>query len=207
MAAIQTMSATLIACPECDVLQRATPLTPDTVARCARCDTVLYRPADENLDRPLAYTLAAAILFAIANTFPIVGLELQGQSSGATLFGTAWALYEQNMTFLAVLVFFTTILVPALQLGAMGYVLVLLRFGRVPRLLPIALRVLQAVRPWGMIEVFILGLLVSLVKLAGMANVVPGIGLWSFGGLLLMIAAAVASFDARVIWARYRPAA
>jgi paraquat-inducible protein A len=201
------MSVTLIACPECDVLQRAPPLAQDSVARCTRCDTVLYRPADENLDRPLAYVFAATILFLIANAFPIVGLELQGQSSGATLFGTAWALYDQDMAFLGALVFFTTILVPGLQLAGMAYILLPLRFGHVPRRLPVTLRMLQAVRPWGMIEVFILGLLVSLVKLAGMAKVVPGIGLWSFGGLLLMIAAAVGSFDARAIWARQRLAA
>ena len=69
-----------------------------------------------------------------------------------------------------------------------------------------ALRALQAVRPWGMVEVFILGMLVSLVKLSGMATVVPGPGLWSFGGLLMTIAAAVATFDARSIWARLDPA-
>lgn len=198
------MSDTLIACPECDLLQKSTRLSKGAVARCPRCRMVLYRLADDNLDRPLAYTLAATVLFLAANVFPIVGLELQGQSSVATLFGTAQALYEQNMPLLAALVFITTILVPALQLGAMAYVLLPLRFEHVPQLLPFALRMLQAIRPWGMVEVFILGLLVSLVKLAGEARVVPGIGLWSFGGLLLMIAAAVSSFDARVIWARQK---
>ena len=192
----------LLACPECDLLHRAAPLVPGLVARCRRCESTLYQPADHELDRPLAYTLSAGILFLIANLFPIVGLELQGQTSAATLFGTAMALYQQNMTMLAVLVLFTTIVVPAVQLAAMTYVLVPLRLGWVPHGLPLALRALQAVRPWGMIEVFILGLLVSLVKLAGMANVEPGIALWSFGGLLLMIAAAVASFDARAMWAR-----
>ena len=196
------MQTTLIACPECDLLQRAPLLARETLATCRRCHKVLYRPADENLDRPLAYTLAAAVLFVIANAFPIVGLELQGQSSAATLFGTVRALYEGGMTMLALLVFFTTILVPAVQLSAMTYLLVPLRLGHVPLRLPLALRLLQAVRPWGMVEVFILGVLVSLVKLAGMARVEPGIALWSFGALLLMIAAAVASFDARVIWAR-----
>jgi len=201
------MSATLIACPECDAIQRAPFLKRDAVARCVRCHLQLYRPVDENLDRPLAFTLAATILFVAANAFPIVGLELQGQTSTATLFDTARSLYERDMRFLGALVFFTTILVPALQLGAMVYVLLPLRLGHVPRLLPWALRTLQAVRPWGMTEVFILGLLVSLVKLAGMAKVVPGTGLWSFAGLLLMIAAAVASFDARAIWAHRRLAA
>lgn len=196
----------LIACRECDLLQRPTPLADHMVARCSRCAGVLYQPLEEDLDRPLAYTLAATILFVLANAFPIVGLEVQGQTTVATLFGTARALYDDNMRTLAVLVFFTTILVPALQLGAMLYLLAPLRAGRTPRLLPIAVRMLQAIRPWGMTEVFILGLLVSLVKLGAMARVEPGVGLWSFGALLFAIAAAVASFDARVIWAKYQPA-
>jgi paraquat-inducible protein A len=127
---------------------------------------------------------------------------LQGQSATATLFGTAQALYRQDMRMLSALVFFTTIVVPAVQLSAMMYVLLPLRVGRVPRWMPMALRAWQALRPWGMVEVFILGLLVSLVKLGGMATVVPGTGMWAFGGLLMTIAAAVASFDARSIWAR-----
>ena len=196
----------LIACRECDLLQRPTPLADHMVARCSRCAGVLYQPLDDDLDRPLAYTLAATILFVLANAFPMVGLEVQGQTTVATLFGTAHALYDQNMRALAVLVFFTTILVPAVQLGAMLYLLVPLHRGRMPTLLPTAVRVLQAIRPWGMTEVFILGLLVSLVKLGAMARVVPGVGLWSFGALLFAIAAAVASFDARVIWAKYLPA-
>lgn len=192
----------LVACPECDLLQRAAPAGAGMLVRCSRCDTVLHRPGGHELDKPLAYTLAAGILFLIANAFPIVGLDLQGQSTAATLFGTTQALYQQNMTMLAALVFFTTILVPAVQLAAMSYLLVPLRLGWVPQGLPLALRIVQAVRPWGMIEVFILGLLVSLVKLAGMANVEPGLALWSFGGLLFLIAAAVASFEPRAIWER-----
>jgi paraquat-inducible protein A len=196
----------LIACRECDLLQRPTALAGHMVARCGRCSGVLYQPLDDDLDRPLAYALSATILFVLANAFPIVGLEVQGQTTVATLFGTARALYEQNMRTLAFVVFFTTILVPAMQLGAMLYLLVPLHAGRTPALLPTAVRVLQAIRPWGMTEVFILGLLVSLVKLGAMARVVPGVGLWSFGALLFAIAAAVASFDARVIWAKYQPA-
>jgi|SoiMethySBSTD1v2_1073268.scaffolds.fasta_scaffold814269_2 paraquat-inducible protein A len=196
------MQQNLIACHDCDLLQRALPLDRRAITRCRRCFAELYRPRSENLDRTLAFTLAAAILFMLANAFPIVGLELQGRTTAATLFGMAQALWQQNMKPLAVLVFFTTEIVPAVQLTAMAYLLIPLRLGRVPSKLPLALRALQAVRPWGMIEVFILGLLVALVKLGGIASVQPGIALWSFGGLLMMIAAAVASFDARVIWAR-----
>jgi paraquat-inducible protein A len=197
------MDQALIACHECDLLQRPPPLGADTVARCRRCLSLLYRPTDDNIDRPLAFTLSATILFVIANIFPIVGLELQGQNTTATLIGTAQALYQQqDMKLLGALVFFTTVLVPGLQLTAMSYLLISLRIGHIPRMLALALRVLQAVRPWGMVEVFILGLLISIVKLRGVATVVPGIALWTFGGLLMMIAAAIASFDARAIWSK-----
>ncbi|HYC48016.1 MAG TPA: paraquat-inducible protein A [Burkholderiales bacterium] len=196
--------SSLLACPHCDLLQRNLEIARDAIARCARCDAALYRPYDENLDRPLAFTLAAAILFAVANAFPIVGLELRGVETSATLVGTARALFDENMALLASVVFFTTVIVPAVQLTAMLYVLLPLRLGYAPRYMPLALRALQAVRPWGMVEVFLLGLLVSLAKLAGMATVVPGTGLWAFGLLLLAIAAAVASFDARAAWSRLR---
>jgi paraquat-inducible protein A len=196
------MHQAMIACHECDLLQRTPPLGANTVARCRRCLSLLYRPTDDNIDRPLAYTLSAAILFVIANIFPIVGLELQGQTTTATLIGTAQALYQQDMKLLGALVFFTTVLVPGFQLTAMSYLLISLRIGHVPRMLALALRVLQAVRPWGMVEVFILGLLISIVKLRGVATVVPGVALWTFGGLLMMIAAAIASFDARAIWSK-----
>ncbi len=196
------MSQDLIACHDCDLLQRIAPVSANSVARCGRCSALLYRPINLNLDRPLAFTLAAGIFFVVANIFPIVGLELQGLTTSSTLVGMVQVLWQENMKPLAAVVFFTTIVVPGLELAAMAYLLIPLRFGRLPERLPIALRMLQAVRPWGMVEVFLLGLLVSLAKLAGMASVQPGIALWAFGGLLVMVAGAVASFDARVIWAR-----
>ena len=63
-------------------------------------------------------------------------------------------------------------------------------------------RLVQTVRPWGMVEVFMLGTLVSLAKLSHIAHVKPGIALWSFGVLMFMVAAAAASFDADDLWAR-----
>jgi paraquat-inducible protein A len=63
-------------------------------------------------------------------------------------------------------------------------------------------RVLQTVKPWGMVEVLMLGVLVSLVKLANIAGVVPGIALWSFGALMFVMAAVAAVFDPRDLWRR-----
>jgi paraquat-inducible protein A len=199
-------AAPLIACHECDLLQREASLAPGGTARCARCGAVLYRNKPDGLDRTLAYALGAAVLFVVANAFPIVGLEAQGFRSSTTLLGTVQALHKDDMTSVAALVFVTTILMPAVQIGALLYMLLPLKLGRVPQGLPAVFRLVHAVRPWGMVEVFMLGTLVALTKLAALASVVPGIALWSFGALMFLVAAAAASFDSRALWARVEAA-
>jgi paraquat-inducible protein A len=150
----------------------------------------------------VAYALTAAILFVVANIFPIVTIEAQGHHTATTLLGTVFALYEQNMMTVGGLVFITTILVPALEIGVMLYVLLSLKAGGkgTQRAMPVSLRLGQTVRPWGMLEVFVLGTIVSLVKLAHLATVVPGIGLWSLGAMMICLAAMAASFDSHSLW-------
>jgi paraquat-inducible protein A len=191
----------VIACQECDLLQRETILPPGGAARCKRCGAVLYRNTPGSLDRTLALTVGAIMLFVLANAFPIVEIEVQGDRHATTLYGAVRALWDQEMEAIAALVFFTTMLMPAVELAIVAYILLPLRLGRVPHGMAPLLRLLQTVRPWGMIEVFMLGVLVSLVRLAHLASVVPGIALWSFGGLILLLAAA-SSFNARDVWVR-----
>ncbi len=197
-----TTDAPLIACHECDLLQREVPLPQGGVARCGRCAAELYRSHPYSIERTLAFTAAAIVLFAIANAFPIVGLKLQGQLIQTTLFHAVQVLYDEDMKSVAALVFATTMLMPALELLALTYLLLPLLLGRAPLRFAFAFRMLQAVRPWGMVEVFMLGVLVSMVKLAHLATLVPGIALWSFGALMLLMAAVAAVFDPRELWAR-----
>jgi paraquat-inducible protein A len=194
--------APLIACHECDLLQREAPLPRGGVARCGRCGAELYRNHPESLERTLALTIAAVVLFVIANSFPIIGLALEGQVIQTTLFNTVRTLWDQQMKSVSVLVFLTTIAMPALELFALAYLLLPLRLGRVPPRFAAVFRMLQTVRPWGMVEVFMLGVLVSLVKLAHLAGVVAGVALWSFAALMLVMAAIASIFDARALWAR-----
>jgi paraquat-inducible protein A len=198
---------TLIACHECDLLLREVALPEGGLARCGRCGAELYRSHPDSIDRSLAFTLGAVVLFVISNVFPILGIEVQGQATQSTLIGAVRSLYDQDMHLVAALVFVTTVVMPVIELSAMTYLLLPLRLGRAPRYFSPVFRVLQAVRPWGMVEVFMLGVLVSLVKLAHIANVVPGVALWSFGGLMLLLAAAAAAFDPRVLWAHMDGAA
>jgi len=194
------VSETLIACPECDLVQHEVYLPTRGAALCRRCGAELYRSAPHGLDRTLAFTLSALILYGFANFFPLIGLELQGNTNATTLYGAVDALYDQKLELLSLLVFVTTILIPGLELLGMLYILLPLRLGKVVPGFAAIFRLIQALHPWGMIEVFMLGVLVSIVRLANFATVVPGIALWSFAGLMLMFSFVAQTFNPRELW-------
>ena len=194
--------ADLLACPECDLLQIETAFPRPRKALCARCGAVLYQRHDQGLDRTLALTVGALLLFAIANAFPILSLELQGERTDATLAGAVAALWGQDMQLVAALVLFTAIVMPLAELAALGWLLLPLRFGRRAPHFGAVFQLLQFAQRWGMVEVFVLGVLVSFVKLGHLANVEAGVALWSFVALMLLMAAIEANFDPRDLWSR-----
>ena len=192
----------LIACHECDLLQRRIVLPPKGTVYCRRCGAVLYRHRPDSIQPGLACAVAAVILFILANLFPIVGLAVQGEQHDTTLYGAVEALWDQNMEPVAALVAVTTLLIPALDLGILIYVILALHpWGSPHRPSPLV-RTLQSIRPWSMVEVFMLGLLVSLVKLMHFATVIPGIALWAFGGFIFVRIVATEAFNPRDVWER-----
>jgi paraquat-inducible protein A len=191
----------LIACHECDLLMHEIPLPPGRTACCPCCGATLYRNQPDSIGRSLALALASAILYLLANAFPILGINLQGNGNAVTLLQAVHDLWNQKMHLVSSLTFVTAILVPALELSMMLYLLIPLYLGRAPAGVCLIMRLLQAIKPWGMIEVFMLGILVSLVKLVQDFKIIPGIALWSFGGLTLLLAALASSFNPRDVWA------
>ena len=195
-------AAPLIACPECDLLQYETPLPRGRFACCHRCGIALYRRTSGSIDRTLALALAAVVLMFIANVWPIASIETKsGERIETTLLGAVDTLYNQERQVVAALVFVTTILAPAIELAAMLYMLVPLRLGIVPQQLSLAFRLAPVAREWGLIDVFMLGVVVSLIKLGNLAVVVLGTALWSFGALILLLTAIGALFNPRELWA------
>ncbi|MBL8470240.1 MAG: paraquat-inducible protein A [Rhodocyclaceae bacterium] len=190
----------LVACPHCDLLQYEVLLAPRATAHCARCGTPLYRRAPCGPERTLAYTLAAAVCFVLANAFPLVALEVSGQRNSTTLLGAIVDLAGQGMELVAALVFATIWLAPLLQLAGLAYLLRARLRVRHARAEIQVLRLLAAIRPWSMVEVFVLGVLVALAKLMHMAQVLPGVALWSLAALMVLLAAALNAFDEHDFW-------
>lgn len=194
----------LLACTECDLLYDLAPVKPGEVARCARCGALLLRGKRNSLERTLVLVLTALVLYVLANAFPLLGLKEAGQLQEATLFSGVGELYAQKQWGVATLVLLTTLLVPLLVILGLLYVLLPLHWGWVPWQLARVFRAVRWLQPWGMLEVFMVGLLVSMVKLAKTAEILPGVALYSFAALVLVLAGCVATLDPQAVWGRLR---
>ncbi|PID40493.1 MAG: paraquat-inducible protein A [Proteobacteria bacterium] len=194
------MTQPLIACHECDLLHRMYPLPTNSKACCIRCGAVLYSYRPETIDRTLALSLAGLALLVVANLYPFLSLASQGTVLETTLVTGTIILAQQNMSGVAVLVLFTSMLLPCMLLLSLVYVLGPLRMGR---RLPADRRMFRlalSLRPWSMTEIFLLGILVSVVKLAKMAAVIPGIALFAFLGLVFVLATVNTWMEPHTIW-------
>lgn len=195
----------LIACHDCDLLQQVPTVPAGGAARCGRCDAVLTRVIPRTFERTAALGLAALILLIVANVFPLLTLEIQGRLTHMSIVAGAWNLWLQGAGWLAGLVFVTTLIAPALHVGLLLWVVLPLAGGRRGPAGARAFRWLQSIRPWSMAEVFMLGVLVSMVKLADLAVIVPGIALWAFAALIPVLAASMVTLDAEETWRTLAP--
>ncbi|OTG87079.1 paraquat-inducible membrane protein A [Acinetobacter sp. ANC 4558] len=189
----------LVGCEECDTISRKVTLASGERAFCACCGGELYQPP-KSLMNLLALVVTALIVFVLANSYPIVIVELQGNSSETTLIGAAMAMFKIDRAFVGTLILITTFIVPLINILLLLYVLSSVEIRKIrPKFLIPALRLLSAFRTWAMVEVFLVGVLVTLVKLVGMVVVIPGIALWAFA-ILSILMVAIASVQLQNIW-------
>ncbi len=186
-------------CEYCDAVHQRRRLRAGEVARCVRCGAELYRNRRFDLDTMLATTLASLVVFVIANVHPVMVMELGGTQSDATLWDAILASYDAGVGPVAVVAAACIFFLPLSQILLFSYVLIPLRAGRVPRGFVAAMHALRHTRPWSMVEVFMVGVLVSAVKLAADAQITPGIGLWGFA-LLTILLTLLSTFDLHELW-------
>jgi paraquat-inducible protein A len=140
------------------------------------------------------------MLLIIANLYPFLSLESQGTILETTLITGTIILSQQKMASVALLVLLTSMLVPLALLSSLVYVLWAASTSRRLPMMRRIFRMALALRPWSMTEIFILGILVSVFKLAKMASIIPGIALFAFLALVFVLAAISASLDPRAVW-------
>ena len=196
-------SFSLIACQECDLLYKIDRSPRQGVAKCQRCGAVLVKHERHRLELTIALAITGMVLFIVANAFPILSMRFEGQVTEMILFTSVKSLYDQGMWPLAILVFLTSIALPLARLMALLYVFIPIKFNRTPWKMAVVFRLIYSLHPWSMIEVLMLGILVSIVKLTALATIIPGVALWSFAALIFVLAATASSLDPDLVWDRF----
>ena len=201
------MSHCIITCSICGLTQRFEPPSPGMVAECSRCDSLLARGRRNSLELTGALSLAALLFYVPANIYPIMRMEFRGVFTESTVWDGCVRLFQDGQWIVAVIVFLASLLIPLLKLLGLFYLVITMKFrftsGR--KLRARVHRIVEVIGPWAMLDVFLLAILVSLVKLGRIATVTPGPGLLAFTLLVVLTILATVSFDSKAIWDTEEP--
>ena len=189
-----------LCCHECDEISRIPLPHKPGVYKCPNCGHTLFKYWPGMIEKIYALNLAALFLFIVTNLFPFLTFEILGMSSQATFTTAVQYLYREGDYLLAVALMMTTLIIPAMRILLYLALFAPLYHGIVPRYAIGALKLLETTLPWGMLDVFLVGVLVSIVKLVKMGSIIPGISLWAFAVLIVVMAYAQTLFDPHPLW-------
>jgi paraquat-inducible protein A len=196
----------LLACHDCDALFECSAIEPGESVVCPHCLSRLDGRRINSVHRSAAFAAGAALLFVVANLFPFMTLEIADRHSEIVLAGSVSALRSHGSPWLAAAVAVFIVGAPSLMLAGMLYILLpLLGKRRWPGAIPIC-RWVYGTDPWNMIEVFLIGVLVSMLKLGDIAEVTLGTSFWALAGTIVCLAASLSSIDRRELWERLEEA-
>jgi paraquat-inducible protein A len=189
-----------VACHECDALLDLKPLTKGQRAVCPRCGGLIQIARDDHLTRALAFAISGLLLLPIANAYPFLGFARSGLENSFTLPQAVQILFNNDAHTLSLIVLGLVVGLPAILLAlVLSLVIPLIRGRNAPWLVP-AGRLLYGMNPWNMVEVFVIGVIVSLVKIMKLATVVIGISFWAYVGFALCLIGAISHLDRLSVW-------
>ncbi len=189
----------LIICEHCDCVYEKVTLAKHQKTSCVRCGGVLQRFNGLTVEQRLALTFTAAVLWLFANFYPVMSISMKGLKNSTTLWDSVLALSQGPITFIAMVAAIAIIIAPAFQLVLLTWVLSFALGGKRAPGFKLCMRWLETLRPWSMLEVCLLGAMVAVFKLAGLLDVLPGIGLFALAALSLMMIR-IAGRDIRDLW-------
>ncbi len=188
-----------VVCEQCGLAHRWFPMRGRIVARCVRCEAVLGRGHRLPIGSVLALTVAAGAAYLVLINTSLLTISLRGGAETATLPDAILDAWQNGQRIIAVVAALTALVAPAVFIALRLYVLLPLSLGRKPPGFATCVRLLHQVGRWNMIEVFTVGVLLSLVRLAGLADASPGPGLFALGVLTLLFAA-IESAGLKHLW-------
>jgi paraquat-inducible protein A len=192
----------LIACPDCDLLQRIPSLLPGEKLYCPRCRCLLFAGNRWEAKDFLPLVIGSLIFFILANVLPLLTISQLGITKEATMLTGIYELWLRGYELAAVVVAFCVVISPAVYLGCMLVITVSARRPIPPSWLAHPLRWSQAQQKWAMLEVMMVAVLISMIKLADYATVIPGSASYALGVLIILLTVMKITFSPEAVWNR-----
>ncbi|MBP5980118.1 MAG: paraquat-inducible protein A [Halomonas sp.] len=190
----------LRACHECDWVSALPPLGSGEKASCPRCSHVLVKRHRYPAQRSMALAIAALVALIVAVSFPFVSFNVSGVGNRIELAQTATTLIAFHQPVVAIIVIMTIAVLPAVYLLSVIWLQFGLLHGKPLAFSRDVARSLAHLTPWMMADVFIIGALVSLIKVAGLADIELGISFWAFCVFAVLLLMTTQSIDADWMW-------
>jgi paraquat-inducible protein A len=189
-------------CPGCGLFQIEPALAPGTTAHCQRCGTILRKARRHPLEHTIALAVAALILLAVMCLTPLMTVSSAGMVHRAGILSGPVELVRRNMSGLAIVVVFVTLLAPLAKLLGTVYVLLRIQEANPPRHLRRIFSVVERLATWSMLEVFVLGVFVAYVKLGDLVKIDLDAGVYALLALTVVIVWADGALDREAVWDR-----
>lgn len=194
-----------ISCHDCGCVHGSSKNANENLTNCHRCHANLFEHTNYWLDKTLALTLSAIVFFILSNSLPFLEVELGGSSYETTLLSGVSAMLSREQYFLGLLVLSTIFIFPLLELLSLAYLSVsYLRRVRLPGQ-TFVLNALTTLRPWSMMEIFLISMIVALVKMSDYFTLTPGPALFSFFALVFCLVGANRYLNKHALWEWLEP--
>ena len=190
----------VIACPDCDLLLEKIPVATGEKLCCPRCGDTLREPKTDSINRTLALALTGLLLFPFAIFMPIMTLNTMGLENSGNIFDEVIMTWDTGYRFIALIVALTTIIFPLIKLLLLFLISLSLKFKRYHNSLRLLMRSYIHLDEWGMLEVFMIGILVTIIKMHHMATIQYDVGLFCFIGLLAAALGSSLMMDKDEFW-------
>jgi paraquat-inducible protein A len=187
-------------CLDCGLLQRMPRLPANGEANCLRCDATLRRSRSDSLNKSMAFSVTAFVLYAVAITQPFLNVDIVGRHRSTTMLSLPGAFWNEGSWILALIVSLTAILAPIAKISVMLSVLIGLRLAEPPAILPQVFKWYRRIGPWAMVEVFLLGVFVAFTRLRALATVDVGVALYAVAALMIVMVLADYYLDPDDVW-------
>jgi paraquat-inducible protein A len=188
----------ILNCHTCGFLSRQT----REYQNCVRCNSPLYHRKHNSIEATWALLTTAFLLMIPANIYPVMTVIRFGRGEPSTILSGVLHLIESGMWGLAMVVFIASIVVPVMKLIILFFLLISVHSKSIwrPRDRTLLYRATEVVGAWSMVDIYLVGLLSSLVSLDAISTIRPGIGAIFFAGVVVVTMFAAHSFDPRLIW-------